>query len=206
MAAVMFAAAALLLVLGNLVILTAWRVQAAAAAPAPFAVDDVRNFRVVDSQVWRGAAPSESSYRDLAAHGVRTIVDLRAEDDVHVDEALLEELGLRLVPIPIRDGQAPTAADVDLLLDAISTSPGPTYVHCGAGVGRTGAMIGAYRVATGAASPVEALRDNLQVGPPSLEQLAFVARLADGPRRLPAAVVAVSRLLDAPRRLWTYLE
>jgi protein-tyrosine phosphatase len=206
MAAVMFAASALVLVVGNLLIVTAWRVQAAAAAPAPFAIDDVRNFRVVDAQVWRGAAPTEASYRDLAGHGVRTIVDLRAEEGIHVDEGLLEQLGLRLVRIPIRDGQTPTAVDVELLLDAISTSAGPTYIHCGAGVGRTGAMVGAYRVATGSVSPVEALRDNLEVGPPSLEQLAFVARLTDGPGRPPAPVVAVSRLLDAPRRFWTYLR
>jgi hypothetical protein len=56
------------------------------------------------------------------------------------------------------------------------------------------------------ASPVDALRDNLQVGPPSLEQIAFVARLTEGPRRPPGVVVAVSRVLDAPRRLWTYVN
>lgn len=74
----------------------------------------------------------------------------------------------------------------------------------GAGVGRTGAMAAGYLVRTGQATPSEALRRNLAVGPPSLEQVAFVADL-DGHRvdRPPAPLVAVSRVLDAPRRLWS---
>ena len=76
-------------------------------------------------------------------------------------------------------------------------------MHCGAGVGRTGTMAAAYLVTTGRTSGEEAVERNLSVGPPSIEQLTFSARLGrDEVRRPGAPVVALSRALDAPRRLW----
>lgn len=187
------------LVLGNAVIAAAWQLESRGADGAPFAVDDVKNFRVVDGRVWRGDAPSADSYRSLAARGATTIVDLRAEHGLRWDEELLDSLGLRLVRIPMRDGQAPTDAQVERFLEAVRTSDGPTYVHCGAGVGRTGTMVAAYQVAMAGRSGTSAMLDNLSVGPPSVEQLAFAATMD----RPPTLVVAASRFLDAPRRLWT---
>jgi protein tyrosine phosphatase (PTP) superfamily phosphohydrolase (DUF442 family) len=193
------------LIVGNLLIVGAWKLNAAAAPAEPHGVEGVDNFRVVDDRVWRGGHPEgAAAYRSLAEHGVTTVVDLRAEDDIDVDRGLLEDLGVRWVHLPIRDGQVPSDDEVAAMLDAIAESEGPTFVHCGAGVGRTGAMVAAYQVAIGAATPAEAMFDNLAVGPPSLEQLAFAASLAEGPNRPPALVVAVSRVLDAPRRIWTY--
>lgn len=194
------------LALGNAAIAAAWQLEAAAVEAPPFEISDVRNFHVVDPSVWRGAAPSDDSYRDLAARGVTAIVDLRAEDDLEVDTALLADLGLELVHLPIRDGQLPSEAQVARFLEAVEASAGPVFVHCGAGVGRTGAMVAAYQVASGRASGTEAMFDNLAVGPPSLEQLAFAAGLGDGFDRPPAVLVGASRLLDAPRRIWTVLR
>ena len=191
------------LLLGNALIAAAWQLEARSADDAPFDVPGVYNFRVVDDRVWRGDAPTDDSLRVLAARGVTTIVDLRAERDVHHDHVLLHELGLRLVHIPMRDGQAPTESQVRRFLAAVDRGEGPTFVHCGAGVGRTGTMVAAYQVATGRRSGTAAMRDNLAVGPPSLEQLAFAARLDGGVDRPPALLVAASRLLDAPRRIWT---
>jgi len=77
-------------------------------------------------------------------------------------------------------------------------------VHCGAGVGRTGAMVGAYQVAMGELSGADALRRNLAVGPPSLEQILFVGRMDEDRLEKPGAILtAVSRVLDAPRRIWS---
>lgn len=167
----------------------------------------IRSFATVDDRLWRGGAPDDAGYRALAAAGVTTIIDLRAERSGRVAHELLDELGLRWVGIPVRDGQAPTAAQAVALVDAVASSPGVTYVHCGAGVGRTGALVGAYRVA-GGASWRSAMRANLAVGPPSLEQLAFVARLMPGepPRSPHPALVWLSRGLDSPRRGWHVLD
>lgn len=194
------------LVLGNLVIVgtSAWAQLTTPAPPAP-AVTGVRNLRVVDAQLWRGAAPSRQGYEELAAAGVRTVIDLRAETDLDVDEDHLRALGLERVAIPLRDGQTPSPDEIERFLGVVAARPGPVFVHCGAGVGRTGTMVAAYLVATGQAGEWTAMRRNLAVGPPSLEQLAFMAGLEGGDRPSPV-VVAVSRVLDGPRRLWSRLR
>ena len=191
------------LVVGNLLILASHLVLQRSTAKADAPDIPVKNFAVVDDRVWRGAAPSSAGYEALAANGVTTIIDLRAEEDIRVDEVRLRDLGLTRFHLPLRDGQAPTPALVEDFLSIVSKSDGRVYVHCGAGVGRTGTMAAAYLIKEDGISNVEALRRNLAVGPPSLEQLAFASNLrADQVRRPPAPVVALSRVLDAPRRMW----
>lgn len=200
------AAAVAFLVLGNLAILAAsfWARETTPAAAPPPAITGIDNLRAVDGRVWRGGAPTPEGYRNLAGAGVTTVVDLRAEDGLEADFQLVRDLGMNLVRIPMRDGQVPSAQEVEAFLAATHASAGPVFVHCGAGVGRTGAMVGAYEVSQGELSGRAALRRNLAVGPPSLEQIAFVARMGDGAPEKPGVMVtAVSRVLDAPRRMWS---
>ena len=199
---------AALLAIGNLFILAA-STLAKTLAPAPSVdvpepVASINNFEAIDATLWRGGAPGVDDYRALAAAGVTTVVDLRAEDDLNVPEDLLADLGVELVAIPVRDGQTPTGDQVRRFFDAVDDSDGVVYLHCGAGVGRTGTMAAAYTVSRGGGG-WEAMRANLAVGPPSLEQLAFAALLDSG-ERPNGALVAVSRTLDAPRRIWKVLE
>jgi len=202
---------AAVLAIGNLFILAA-SALAKTTAPAsgldvPDAVAGIRDFEAVDATLWRGGAPGADDYRALAAAGVTTVVDLRAEENLRIPVELLTELDLTRVAIPIRDGQTPTDDQVQRFLDAVESSDGTVYLHCGAGVGRTGALAAVYTVSRGGGG-WSAMRANLAVGPPSLEQLAYAAALDTGeaPERPNVALVAVSRTLDGPRRIFKALD
>lgn len=196
------ALAAAFLLLPNLAIAVMHRL-AVRASPEPARPMPIKNFAEVDGRLWRGAAPTPAGYQALASRDVTTVVDLRAEDGIETYDALRGQVGIRRVHLPLRDGQAPTRHQVEEFLNVVAESPGRVFVHCGAGVGRTGTMAAAYLVASGQATGDEAARRNLSVGPPSVEQLAFSLLLGQGEvRRPPAPVVALSRAVDGPRRLW----
>jgi protein-tyrosine phosphatase len=191
-----------LVAIGNAVIaglsLLIGAVRPPAAVPAQ--IEGVDNLTLVTERLWRGAAPSLDGYESLRDAGVTTIVDLRAEPHAAERHAEIEALGMRVVHLPIRDGQTPTDDQVARFAQEVEAegAGGLVFVHCGAGVGRTGSMVAAYLVRSGQATGLETVAANLGVGPPSLEQLAFAAAETERPS-LP--VVILSRILDAPRRL-----
>ena len=193
------------LILGNLAIFVFFQWASSSASASVTHIPGVENFRVVDDQLLRGAAPSSTGYRSLAKRGVEVVVDLRAERNLRWDQDLLDELGITRVAIPMRDGQIPTQEQVDRFLAIVDDTDGKVFVHCGAGVGRTGTMVGSYLVSSGQADAAEALRFNLSVGPPSLEQINFVAMLDSNDIGKPHPLItAVSRILDGPRRISKY--
>lgn len=167
-------------------------------------LDHVPRARWVTEEVWRGRDPGPLGYVSLATRDVDVVVDMRAEAlDEPLDE-VVEELGMRLVRIPIRDGQTPTAEQVARFLDVVSSTDGTVYFHCGAGVGRTGAMAAAYRAAVQTeVSNLRLVWQNFQIGPPSIEQIWYAATVDAGevPSQPPTWVSAVSRVFDGPRRL-----
>lgn len=190
-----------LVVVGGLFGAHAWAAaQVAGGSGATLA--GIRHFQQVDVRLWRGAAPGDAGYRALAAMGVHTVVDLRAEHLSRADLAEPAQAGLHAVRLPIRDGQTPTTAQVDAFRQIVSTADGPVFVHCGAGVGRTGAMTAAYLVRIGEADADQAAVRTLAIGPPSVEQAYYVLTADhDSNKQPPVAVQIASRILDAPRRV-----
>jgi protein-tyrosine phosphatase len=89
--------------------------------------------------------------RDLLAQGVTLFVDLTEEGELEPYEHLLpaEARHLRL---PIRDFSVPNAAELATTLDVLDAeiaAGGLVYVHCWAGCGRTGVVVGSWLVRHG---------------------------------------------------------
>lgn len=165
----------------------------------------IESFAPVTGSIWRGAAPNPEGYVALADSGVSTVVDLRAESNATSARRLTADAGMQWVHVPIRDGQTPTATQLAQVVEVIDEAPGPVFIHCQAGVGRTGSVVAALQVGEGH-SPSGELIEALRFGPLSLEQQVFILR--SGTDRSVVAslpITAASRIIDSPRRLWSQL-
>jgi len=125
----------------------------ATLALVSFAQTEVRypelpNFHQVNPQLYRGAQPKVGGVRKLAALGIKTILNLRREDDHTRAEAVAARAaGLRYFNVPMPGTSKPTDAQINRVL-AIINSPAnqPVFVHCQRGADRTGTVIACYRI------------------------------------------------------------
>jgi protein tyrosine/serine phosphatase len=80
--------------------------------------------------------------------GIKTIVDLRQEDDLaNAEGAEAARLGLRFVRIPMSGTFAPSKPQVDAFKDVVNDYENyPIFVHCRRGADRTGALMAVYRM------------------------------------------------------------
>lgn len=116
-----------------------------ATAKPDFSHVKIGNFGQMDERFFRGAQPIESDYQSLKDLGVHTIIDLR-NDPVAYEKSAVEALGMKYVNIPMSGWKSPMQADVDTFL-ALANNPltGKFFVHCKAGIHRTGVVGAAYR-------------------------------------------------------------
>jgi protein tyrosine phosphatase (PTP) superfamily phosphohydrolase (DUF442 family) len=165
---------------------------------------EIRNLRRVDAQVYASGQPETPHYEVLADEGFTLVVDLRTggrSDPNRDDVDRLDALGIDYLRVPVIDGRAPDRESVDTVLGAIEKAGGKALLHCGGGVGRSSAVAAAYLASLGEDPSV---LDQLGVGPPTLEQIYFVAATgSDDPYAGNRVVSFVSRyVVDGPRRLW----
>ncbi len=106
----------------------------------------ISNFGQVNERIYRGAQPSGDQYNELAALGIRTVVDLRG-DAKKDSRARAERAGLRYVNLPLGDKSYPQADASSRFLEIVNDEANwPVYVYCAGGRHRTGAMIAVYRM------------------------------------------------------------
>ncbi|HYI73812.1 MAG TPA: protein-tyrosine phosphatase family protein [Gaiellaceae bacterium] len=131
------------------------------------------------------ATDAPLAVRSLVDDGVTLFVDLTWRGELEPYEAQVQ-LPTRYVSRPIRDFSVPSRQALVTLLDEIDAElddGGAVYLHCWAGCGRTGVVVGAWLVRHGA-EPAEALRRIADLRgrgcPQTTEQRALVLGWARG--------------------------
>jgi tyrosine-protein phosphatase SIW14 len=107
---------------------------------------NVENFGQVTDFYYRGAQPRGEEYNQLAAIGIKTIIDLR-DDPKDYARAMTEQAGMKYVNLPLDDKDYPPPDAASKFLSLVNDRENwPVYVHCAGGRHRTGAMTAVFRM------------------------------------------------------------
>jgi tyrosine-protein phosphatase SIW14 len=112
------------------------------------ALDNIRigNFGRVNDNYFRGAQPGGRDYADLAALGVKTVIDLQDYGD-NLEPAAVQSAGMKYVRIGMSTRINPTQQQLEQFLQIVNDPASqPVYVHCAGGRHRTGVMTAVYRI------------------------------------------------------------
>jgi protein-tyrosine phosphatase len=131
---------------------------------------------VDEGQLMRGSEQSDANWASLQQQGIKTVVNLRYEDN---SEAKAQAaLGMKNVWLPSYDQSLPTEAEVGQFLKTVNDPQNqPVYVHCEQGVGRTGVMCAAYRMQHDGWTADQAIAEAKQMGMNSSDQEAYIRQL-----------------------------
>jgi protein tyrosine/serine phosphatase len=105
----------------------------------------IKNFGCVNENYYRGAQPEGRDYADLAALGVKTIIDVH-EHGPKGEQQMAERAGLKFYRIPLNEMAAPTPEQAAEFLKLVNDPENqPVFVHCAGGRHRTGTLTAIYR-------------------------------------------------------------
>ena len=106
----------------------------------------IDNFGRVNANYYRGAQPQGQDYVDLAAFGIKTVIDLTHDGDSQ-EPAVVQRLGMKFYRIPMTTHETPSSVKVAQFLKLVEDPANqPVYVHCQGGRHRTGVMTAVYRM------------------------------------------------------------
>jgi tyrosine-protein phosphatase SIW14 len=119
--------------------------SSAVSSPARTRIS-IDNFGQVSSSFYRGAQPDGSDYSDLAALGIKLVIDLQ-KDGIALEQKLVEAAGMKFHRIGMTTHEPPTTEQLASFLKLVNDPANqPVYVHCAGGRHRTGVMTAVYRM------------------------------------------------------------
>lgn len=129
-------------------------------APSKIRID---NFGRVNANYFRGAQPIGRDYADLAALGIKTVINLTSDDAEADEPSMAARAGMKYAQIPMSTHEPPTTEQLAKFLQIVNDPASqPVYVHCVGGRHRTGVMTAAYRMTQDAWTSDQAFKEMKQ--------------------------------------------
>lgn len=158
----------------------------------------IYNFGRVNTNYYRGGQPEGHDFADLAALGIKTIIDLQEYGDTAEPEMVLAAR-MKYHRIPMNTRVPPTPEQLALFLQLVSDSASqPVYVHCAGGRHRTGVMTAVYRMTADGWTADQAFKEmkKYNFGPdflhPEFKRFVYAYQLAPPSAAPPTTLVAAT--------------
>src|SRR5262245_44585552 len=103
---------------------------------------DIPRFAIVTHGLYRGGQPTAQGFQFLKEAGIKTVINLRAEDNSEMK--LVEKLGMHYIQIPVDEvrpwSEMPPGAMAKYFELINDPANYPIFFHCRRGADRTGAF------------------------------------------------------------------
>ncbi len=135
-------------------------------------MDKPSNFSWIDDRVAASGRPMTfAQLKWIKSREIELIISLTGQP---LPREWVEQLGIEYIHFPIKDHSAPDPQMlkeiVDKILAAVSSGK-RLLIHCAAGLGRTGAVLAAYLIASKKVSGEEAIEAVRRLRPGSIEPI-----------------------------------
>lgn len=126
-----------------------------------FTEEVLPNFHKVNDQLYRGAQPQANGMKEIAALGIKTVINLRGENErTREEETEAKAVGMHYFSVPLPGLKRPSDEQVEQVLKLIEDPHNwPVFVHCHHGEDRTGIIIAVYRISHDGWSADEAKKE-----------------------------------------------
>ncbi len=122
----------------------------------------IRRFQMVAQDFYRGGQPKERDFVYLQQRGIKTIINLRKEND---EQPIIEKLGMKYVHIPLSAWRRVPDSAIETFIQILKDPTNyPIFIHCQRGADRTGVMVGFYRIAFQGWEAKRAYQEARQIG------------------------------------------